>query len=107
MKNTSFHNTINLDIKQLDLFEKKAQSLQDKIVEFMRNHPRQMFTPWDIHKAFNGKYLIGSIRRAMTNESNQKGIESPRLIKTDQRVIEGQGCLNYKWIFNSNKQSIV
>lgn len=99
MKTKGFHNTLKLNFDEVQPLEEKAQSLQDKVLTFFAEHKMQGFTPWDVHKAFDAVYLIGSIRRSITNLT-----EAGYLIKTNQKVLECQAVINFKWIYNQNKK---
>lgn len=96
-KTKDFINTVKVTGQtKLDL-KVKAKGLQDRIFLFFRNHPGQGFTPHDVQKAFK-KSLITSVRRSISNLT-----EAGYLIKTDMKVLEQHGVVNYKWIYNPNR----
>lgn len=95
--NTHF-NTTKESGQTLINFCDKAKSQQEIILEFMKNNPRQAFTPFDILKAlFSPNVPVTSIRRAMSNLS-----EAGLIIKTSMKVLEQYGKVNFKWVYNSN-----
>lgn len=64
----SFHNSVpTRDEPTLDRYEKKAKTQDEKILEFMKDHKYQSFTPGEIHLLFGQCWPITSVRRSLTN----------------------------------------
>lgn len=92
----SHYNTTNLEGKELQSAENKAQALEKKILAFFREFPQSGFTPWDVLAyCCKDKNLIGSVRRAMTNLTTKE-----QLRKTDVRIMGKAGASNYTWKLN-------
>jgi len=90
--NNSFYNIINASGDTLHAFETNAQSQEEIILNFFKEHPVTAYTPATIHKTVLPKAPITSVRRAMTNLTKAYQLE-----KTD---IQGQGDYdkpNYMW----------
>lgn len=95
-----FHNSISESGQTLLDFEAKAQSQQQTILEFMRTHSRQGFTAFDVWRALfsDTRVPVTSCRRVLSNLR-----DAGLIIKTDRKVLETYGKVNYVFIFNSNK----
>lgn len=92
-----FYNTTNLAGPKLKAREIKAGTQNAVILQWFRQHPGQLFTPFDIIKhCFDGRgYFIApitSIRRALTDLTKLGYLE-----KTDERRPGEYGDLNYCW----------
>jgi hypothetical protein len=87
-----FYNTTNLSGNDLSESVADAQKQQKLVETFFRKYPNQKFTPFEVHKALNINAPITSIRRAITNLTNE-GI----LVKTDEKRIGQYGKPNYTW----------
>lgn len=88
---SSFHNTIELEGEELLKAEDKAIGLEGEILLVFGYNPQVGYTPWQIYEKLNGRHLIGSVRRAITNLT-KRGI----LEKSDERV-ESKYSKNYTW----------
>lgn len=89
----SHHDTTNEQWETLDYLEVKAVKLETIILVFFKQHPNKLFTPIAVWKALNEKYLIGSVRRAITN------LTPKYLTKTEEKIKEVYGSSNYQWIY--------
>ena len=87
-----FHNTINLLPSQVRVEEERNISMSEVILMMMREHPQRWFTPWEMCELFENRFLITSIRRAMTDLER-----SGDLIKSEETVDERKGKPNYQW----------
>lgn len=92
-----FHNTTCLEGSALRRREIRAGSQNEKILEWFRQHPGKLYTPFDIIKyCFDGygyfKAPITSIRRAMTDLT-----KLGYLVKTEEKRPGEYGELNYCW----------
>jgi hypothetical protein len=95
----SYFNSVPIrDEKELDKLEKKARHQDEDVLNFFKAHPYQDFTPWQVHFELGGKYLIGSIRRAITNLTDDE-----ELIMLDKKRMELQGSFNNVWKLNPEK----
>lgn len=92
-----FHNTINETGEKLTELKQNAKTQQEKILNhFFRNHGH-MYTPFDIQTYVLPFAPITSVRRAITNLTNQG-----HLIKENEifQRVEKHGVANYRWSFN-------
>lgn len=48
-------------------FERTARNQDNEILTFMQHHASQDFTAYELDSRFQGKMLLTSIRRALTN----------------------------------------
>lgn len=97
----SYHNSVPLrDEPTLERYEKAAQSQDERILVFMREHKYQSFTPAEIHLLFGQCWPLTSVRRSITS-----------LTKDGYLVMTGElrpglfGHLNNTWKYidsNSN-----
>ena len=87
-----FHNTIGLLPSEHREKEKKAISLSEIILKVFKDNPHTDFTPWNMHIKLGQQYLIGSIRRSMTDLT-----KAGDLIKTDKKRMEIQNEKNFVW----------
>lgn len=62
-----YHNTIILKGDDLERAEKKAATQEEIILDYMQEHPRQSFTPVEIHLLFGQKWSLNGVRRSLTN----------------------------------------
>ena len=89
---TSFHNTIPVQGNELDRLEAKARKQEEKILKLFEGSPYQSFTPFQVYHAFGQQWPITSVRRAMTNLTNQE-----KLVVTGERRKEESGAWNNCW----------
>ena len=92
-----FHNTLDLPESELKVRQLKAGSQNEKILQWFRQNPGKLYTPFDIIKhCFNGygyfNAPITSIRRAMTDLTKLGYLE-----KTKEKRAGEYGELNYCW----------
>ena len=90
-----FYNTIDETGITLAKPISNAVNQEQKVMIIFHANPYKEYTPFGVNKILsdNGnRYPITSIRRAMTNLTEQ-GI----LIKTDNKVNEQYGVKNYTW----------
>jgi hypothetical protein len=94
----TFHNTINYLPSQVIEEEKKIIKASEAILMMFQAHPDRWFTPWEIHELFEGKLLITSVRRSITDLESDK-----ELIKSEHLVKERMGKPNYQWKLRQSK----
>lgn len=88
---SSFHNTIELTGSELLQAENEAIGLEGKVLAVFGFNPQVWLTPWQVHNKLHEAYLIGSIRRAITNLT-KRGV----LTKSEERV-ESTYAKNFTW----------
>ena len=79
----TYFNTTDLVHPELASREKDAQSQEEHILRFFRRYPSQSFTPFEVQER-NGMSCINSVRRAITNLTNQG-----KLLKTSEKRKSG------------------
>jgi hypothetical protein len=89
----TYYNTTELSGDELKEKHFKAECQSDKILKYFRKINKPM-TPSDIHmNLFDGHTPITSVRRAMSNLTNQLGL----LEKTKGQKIGMYGSKEYFW----------
>jgi hypothetical protein len=73
--NKSYHNTTPLSGGQLSSAQKKAQTEDDLILQYFRNHPTDEFSPCQLWKILGQHKPITNWRRAVTNLTNAGQLE--------------------------------
>lgn len=98
----SYHDTTNLNLKELHHEKLLAKDQESFILEIVKTSPRKWFTPFAIQEIaeLNGKLMeITSVRRAMTNMTSA-GI----LIKSEKAVFLGKfNKKNHGWKYNNGE----
>lgn len=92
-----FHNTINLLPSQVRVEEKRNIAMGEAILMLLKAHPERWFSPWEVCELFDNRFLIGSIRRAMTDFSSDEIESKNKLVKSTWLVMERKGKPNYQW----------
>jgi hypothetical protein len=87
-----FYNTIKLSGEALIEAETSAQKQRELVEMFFRKNIGMNFTPFEVLEALKIKAPITSIRRAITNLTND-GI----LVKTNEMRIGEYGKPNHTW----------
>ena len=91
--NYSYHNTTSSSGEQLNRFEGKAKSQEERILEWIKRCPSFLMSPSDVRKyVFNSEIPLTSVRRALTNLTT-----SLDLVKTDQQLNGPYGRPEYLW----------
>ena len=72
--------------------DERAQSQEDKILDWFIEHPTMAVTPFYIHALVMPRSPVTSTRRALTNLTMADKLE-----KTDNKVIEIYGISNHQW----------
>ena len=88
----SFYNTIQLDGEVLKEAIRNGERQQDIILDIFRKYPEKHITPSEIYMTLGKLWPITSIRRAITNLTNEG-----HLIKTDHQRIGLYEKPNYCW----------
>ncbi len=91
-----FHNTINESGERLTELRQNAKTQQEKILKYFYSYSLFCFTPFEIQAAILQNAPITSIRRAITNLTNQG-----HLIKNKEQKVEKYGVKNNYWSFNA------
>jgi hypothetical protein len=97
MRSRGFHNTIQASPQLAMDFNTKIEKQENVILDFMEKHANESFTPiqiWDRLDKLGYKYLLQSIRRALSNRT-----ETGELEKLTEKVKEKHGADNFKWKF--------
>lgn len=91
-----YHNTTNADAGQLQLFEEKIASQDEKIFQWFKRNPFAEVTPFRLQKIMRlDRVPITSIRRALCNLTERGLLE-----KTKQEI-EIYGVKNFCWKLKS------
>ena len=69
--NDSFFNTTNEDGAQLALFQMKARTQDERILEYFQAHFLSELTPSEVHEAIMPNAPLTSTRRAISNLTRQ------------------------------------
>jgi predicted transcriptional regulator len=85
----SFHNTTNESGNQLEIFTEKAKKQESEILSLMMLYKE--LSPSDVWKYFQN-YPLTSVRRAITNLTNQGFLE-----KTQNKKIGVYGRSEFVW----------
>jgi hypothetical protein len=94
----TFHNTTNETGVQLEAFTKKAQTQDEVVLTFFKNHLNHDFSPSKLyeylikHSLIDNTTPLTSIRRALTNLT-----VAGKLTKTNRTVISRYGRSEYVW----------
>ena len=86
----SHYNTTKESGKQLEIFEQTAKNQEHQILKIMELYKR--LSPSDVWKWYGKSIPLTSVRRALTNLSNQG-----KLIKTDEKKKGIYGREEYVW----------
>ena len=98
MDKPAYHNTTD-ETKNLNEYEAKARKCDLFVLNFMKKHPGQSFTPAEVWKAIDpdGLKPVTSIRRAMSNLTDA-GLILHRVEKWNQKI-GLYGRLNTTWVY--------
>lgn len=96
----SFYNTTKESKETVKLFEKKAKTQNDIVLDYFKAHSEISFSPETIWmRCFKDQRVpITSVRRSISNLT-KRGL----LIKTKEKKLSSFGRPAYKWTFNNNK----
>ena len=86
------YNTINIKGAELKQARNKTSRQKDKVLQFFKNNPASNYTPFDVHRILGLNCPVTSIRRAITDLTEQG-----ELVKTDQQRRGEYGTKNYCW----------
>ena len=89
----SYYNTVRKDGEQLKMALDKTETQEDLVLLLFRNNPYKNYTPFEVLKELGIKAPITSIRRAIT-DLTQDG----KLRKLDIRRVGEYGEPNYTWM---------
>ena len=91
---SSFHNSVNAEGVQLDIFDQKARSDEIRIKNYFKLRKRKLIIPEEVRKALypDNPMKIISIRRAMNNLANPN-YRDCCLIRTEEKKKGDQGRL--------------
>lgn len=93
---TSFFNTTKLSGADLKYSVEAAVNQNECVLRFFIQHRGRSFTPIEVYERMGQGILLTSVRRALTTLTKQG-----RLTRTNQKVKERHGAVNYKWTINS------
>jgi hypothetical protein len=89
----TFHNTINLPVTEVKQRELRNDSQTRKILDFLRLHSYESFTPFEVQERMNLTNVpITSIRRALSDLTFMG-----YLVRTDEKRMGRYGENNYCW----------
>jgi len=98
----SYHNTTHSTGSELDQYEAKAKTQEDRIMDWFKSQSRGYCSPALIHaQVFHQSVPITSVRRAMTNLANAGELE-----KTDLQVKGPYGRPEYTWKLPSGQRRL-
>ena len=99
----SFYNTISLKGDELKEAEEKAETQEDKVLDFFQRHSRWHYTPWEVRRlVFAGSNVpITSVRRAINNLT-----DAGKLEKTDEKRVGPYGKPSYAWALKKEKKQM-
>lgn len=89
---TRWHNTTAEGEPEINVLNQRAQSQEEKILDFFNQYPGKAFTPYQIQDFVLPDAMITSVRRAISNLTREG-----KLIKTGDKIKEKQGISNYTW----------
>ena len=89
---TSYYNTTHSTSPELGRFESQAKRQESWVLEKFSSYGTVRMSPSTIHKGAPKNWPLTSIRRAMTNLTNQG-----KLIKTDTQARGPYGRPEYLW----------
>jgi hypothetical protein len=92
---SSYHNTTGLAGEQLERRIEQAQSQEEAVEALFEAHPAACLTPFEVQDVALPNSPITSVRRAITNFTDQ-GV----LRKTDHQKDGPHGDPNYTWTLN-------
>jgi Fe2+ or Zn2+ uptake regulation protein len=87
-----FYNTIHENGQELRESKAKVRKQEEIVLQFFQYHRRGNFTPDEVHGVVLQKAPLTSIRRAITNLTDQG-----KLIKTDEMRAGVYGKLTHTW----------
>ena len=90
-----YYNSLNLSHEELPRERKRAMKGTERILDFMRRHKGEGFTPHQLDEIFNGRILLGSIRRVLTTLTDRGLLEKSRV-----KVMERYNSKNFMWRYN-------
>jgi hypothetical protein len=90
-----YYNTNNEKGVVLQNSRRQARTQQERIRMYMQCWPNRLFTPFEIQEQILSGTPITSIRRAMTNLT-----DDGHLIKTDTKKVGKYGKANHTWKYN-------
>lgn len=93
----TYFNTNNETGETLAASRQQVATQQEVILDIFKENPGALFTPFDIKARVRQNWPITSIRRAMTNMS-----DDGELVKTDIQKEGGYGKANYCWKLKVN-----
>jgi len=97
-KTAHYHNTNLLEGKELVDADDKALHMEERIHRFLKKYAGREYTPWEIHDYFP-EYLIGSIRRALTNLASDPDRNVFDTIGEKRKKKERKGTSNFMWYY--------
>jgi len=92
---SSYHNTTSLDGEALQERIEQAETQEERVKVFFEHRPGLCLTPFEVQQAVLPGSPITSVRRAVTNLTDQ-GV----LRKTDHQKEGPYGDPNYTWTLN-------
>lgn len=95
MKTNLFHNTTNINGLDLERAINIAKNQNEKVLAVFKLYGFTTLTPWvvmDILNRSGHTILITSVRRSMNTLEDEGWI-----IRTDNKVKERHGAINYTW----------
>lgn len=108
MPTKSFHNTINLEGKELERAEARAASQENLITAIFKANPGRKISPSQVHSIMQVKYdlhpPLTSVRRGMTNLTKDK--HSNVLTKLDEKVTGPFAMPEHLWILTGTTENI-
>jgi len=88
----AYYNTTRIEGNDLRRAHRQTETQQEKILSFFKKHWIMAFTPFDVQAECLPDAPITSVRRAITNLTDDN-----RLVKLQEYKIGKHGKRNHKW----------
>lgn len=92
----------NLSDPDAKKLEDSAMKQEDAILQYFRSHPGRNFTAWEVYHAFEERFFIQSVRRAITNLE-----QAGELVKLEDTKRMGDGGVECNtWTINAGQADL-
>jgi len=95
----TYYNTTGEAGAVLGASQRQAESQEEKILCFFKKYPDKAFTPYAVQRYLRAKWPITSIRRAMTNLTNEGKLEKLKVLRQEK-----YGKSNHIWTLADKDQ---
>jgi len=104
MSQSNFHNTIELDIEDLEIEGKQVSKQEHLVLDIYKNNPSEIYSPFDVWNILTNRgynYPITSIRRSVSDLTNEN-----YLIKTSTKRDGMYGMKNFCWQYKNASTTV-